>query len=367
MADPPWQTAVHGLCHARSPGPLQPDAGSLPPSQQQHHAPAALPCHPPHPTRLLGTAWRPSQPPNPILGSHPTGPQPHWQPRCLRSRGRWHLAPQPSCDLHDRGYHHYHPQSWPPLLWWMAFPKSITKQLMSTANHHGSLTNLDLKLTGSLLHLDAATQNYDVHKQTLLSKTDNMATLYWQCKGAATTMAAYLLWLQAWHQCHHQYLLLHDYLPRPQNNMSNDASWMHHLSDNQLLTHFNSSYPQNQSWFLWHPTPSTISAMVSALHRMLSALASFLGVRKPPTPNGLSGPIFVANSILTPTQGHYQSYTLPPSLALPINIGPETCWPVVNWSGLEWWQLPYKALPKCSSVWEPMTHASTNMATSISA
>jgi len=111
------------------------------------------------------------------------------------------LATQPGLDpTHDQGNTHYHPRSQPsPLLWWMTFPKLITKQLVSTANPHGSLTNSDLELVGSLLHLDAAALNFDVHEQTLLSKTDNMATLYWQCKGAATTTVAlaYLFWLQA--------------------------------------------------------------------------------------------------------------------------------------------------------------------------
>jgi len=126
------------------------------------------------------------------------------------------------------------------LLWRTTFPTSISKQLVSTANPNGNLTNLDLELAGSLLHLDTAACNFNVCEQTLLSKTDNMATLYWQRKGAATTTAApaYLLRLQAWHQRHHQYLSLHDYLPGPQNTMSNDASQLHHLSDTQILTHF---------------------------------------------------------------------------------------------------------------------------------
>jgi len=44
-------------------------------------------------------------------------------------------------------------------------------------NPHGCLTNSNLELASSLLHLDAAAHNFDVCEHTLLSKTNNMATL----------------------------------------------------------------------------------------------------------------------------------------------------------------------------------------------
>ena len=50
-------------------------------------------------------------------------------------------------------------------------------------NPFGSLTNSDLELAGGLLHLEALANNFDVRELTILSKTDNLATLYWQQKG----------------------------------------------------------------------------------------------------------------------------------------------------------------------------------------
>jgi len=40
-----------------------------------------------------------------------------------------------------------------------------------------TITNSDLELAGGILHLDAIAQYFDVRECTLLSKTDNLATL----------------------------------------------------------------------------------------------------------------------------------------------------------------------------------------------
>jgi len=138
----------------------------------------------------------------------------------------------------------------PPLVWHTSFPTALTKHLISPSNPRGSLTNSDLKLAGSILHHNAAAHNYDIRERTILSKTDNTPTLYWQRKGSATTTAppAHLLRLQAYHQRYHRYLPLHDYITGTRNTMSDDASRLTHLSNAEFLTHFNSTYPQLQSW-----------------------------------------------------------------------------------------------------------------------
>jgi len=126
---------------------------------------------------------------------------------------------------------------------------------------------------------------------------------------------------------------------------------------------FNSLYPQHQSWQLWHPTSNMTSAMISALRRQPSALASFLGMHEQPTPNGQFGHISVMNSTLTPYSRTSQ-IPYPSSKSLHNDTRWATFPPVVDRSGLAQWQLPYKVLPKRSLVWGPATHASTNMATS---
>jgi len=171
--------------------------------------------------------------------------------------------------------HYLNPQ--PPLVWYTSFQTTLTLHLVSTSNPQGTLTSSNLELAGSLLHHNATTQNFDIWECTILTKTNNTPTLYWQQKGLATTTAtpAYLLQLQAYHQCFHQYLLLHDYIKGTHNKMSNNASCLKNLNDMDFLTHFNSTYAQKQPWQLWTLTPGMLSAVTSMLHRKPSALESF--------------------------------------------------------------------------------------------
>ena len=49
------------------------------------------------------------------------------------------------------------------------------------------VTNSDLELAGGLLHFEALAQTFDIHKRTVLSKTENFNTLFWQIAGSVTT------------------------------------------------------------------------------------------------------------------------------------------------------------------------------------
>jgi len=85
----------------------------------------------------------------------------------------------------DPGHGHHYPRYCPtPIVMVHYLPQSHQQ----TTCEHGQSPRQPHQLgprTGGqgLLHLDAAAQNFDVRNQTLLSKTDNMATLYWQRKG----------------------------------------------------------------------------------------------------------------------------------------------------------------------------------------
>jgi hypothetical protein len=74
-----------------------------------------------------------------------------------------------------------------PLLWRFKWPKEIADQLITEANPQGSISISDLELAGGLLHLDVLCNAYDVRERTVLSKTDNLATLFWQRKGSTTS------------------------------------------------------------------------------------------------------------------------------------------------------------------------------------
>jgi hypothetical protein len=130
-----------------------------------------------------------------------------------------------------------------PIVWRTKFDPAITADLVSWTNPHGRITNSDLELAGSLLHHEAAAQCFDVRERTILSKTDNTPTLFWQRKGSTTSTGApaYLLRAQALHQRHHRYIPRHDFIAGITNQMGDDASRLHNLSDDQFLTHFNST------------------------------------------------------------------------------------------------------------------------------
>jgi hypothetical protein len=55
----------------------------------------------------------------------------------------------------------------------------------------------------------------DIRESTIHNLTDNLATMYWQRKGATSNMgpASCLLRLQALHQRHQRYVPLFDYIP----------------------------------------------------------------------------------------------------------------------------------------------------------
>jgi hypothetical protein len=153
------------------------------------------------------------------------------------------------------------------------------------------ITNLDLELAGGLLHDDAATQCFDIRERTIKAGTDNLVTLFSSRKGSVTANSAtsHLLRIQAIHQCFHHYVALKDYIWGPVNAMADDASRLFHLTNLELLTHFNSMYPQTQPWNLWIPTSQMHSAVIAALRSKTSKPASFLLAPEPPLPTGNYG------------------------------------------------------------------------------
>jgi Reverse transcriptase (RNA-dependent DNA polymerase). len=120
-----------------------------------------------------------------------------------------------------------------PLLWRYQWPPEIQARLITDKNPHGTISISDLELAGGILHLDAICKSYDIRERTLLSKTDNLATLFWQRKGSTTShqVPPYLLRLLGMHQRLHHYVPRHDYIPGGSNPLADDASRLFHLSD----------------------------------------------------------------------------------------------------------------------------------------
>ena len=102
---------------------------------------------------------------------------------------------------------------------------------------------------------------------TASNLSDNTPTLSRHFKGSTTTdgPAAYLCQLSGLHQRYFRYCSELSFINGRENIMADDASRLQHLSDDAFLAHFNSTYPQEMPWTLYHPEPGTITSVTSAL------------------------------------------------------------------------------------------------------
>jgi hypothetical protein len=255
----------------------------------------------------------------------------------------------------------------PPYLWRLSFPDAIQAKLACSTNPSGPVTNSDLELAATIIQHDAMCQLYDTRERTIHTGTDNQAAQAWQSRKSTTTDSApaFLLRLQAIHQRYHRYLPLHSYLPGQLNSMADDASRLWHLSDEQLLTHFNQRYPQHHSWHMYHPTSAMHSAVISALHRKRSVPVSFLSAPRQPIPIGATGLSFATPCKLTrsyktsPTRSSFSKSTSNATAQATLH-------PVASLSELVQWKTLYVPLARRSRHWGPTIHAATAMATSTS-
>ena len=244
-----------------------------------------------------------------------------------------------------------------PFVWRLQWPKYIADQLITDKNPLGTISISDLELAGGLLHLDALAQAYDIRERTVLSKTDNLATLFWQRKGSTTTdkVPAYLLRLFGIHQRYHRYVARHDYLPGGSNKLADDTSRLFSLTDKEFLTHFDLNFPQKTSYRLLHPKKETVSAVISALQRKQCKPESALVEPSPPTQLGSNGP----NSVLSwpsipyskPSKTRYLSYK-----SSPLEFEQECLQPQEHQYALERLKITYGSLGKRSKVWGPQIH-----------
>jgi hypothetical protein len=258
----------------------------------------------------------------------------------------------------DGKYHRPTVRTVGPIVWRFPFSTAVQNMLISFDNPHGTINNSELELLGSLWHHDVAAQCFDIRERTILSRTDNLATLYWTRRGSVTTTSptATLLRQQALHQRFHRYICLKDYIPGDANGMADDASRLFHLDDHAFLTHFNRCYPQASPWRLFHLPRTMHSSGILALHTKMSTKASFLRPPKPPLPTGPTGRTSATPYIsILP----YQTSRIPSrtSKSSPIDSGMASSTPANASFAAEPWKVPYAALAKRSPVWGPRTHA----------
>ena len=154
------------------------------------------------------------------------------------------------------------------VLWQQKFLAWIQQGLVSFDNLSDSINNSDLELTGSIAHNDILVQLANICERTIHNFYDSIATVFWQRKDYMTTTGptADLLGLQAFHQ-HYFYVPLNDYIPGNANKMTNILSRQWDLSDTDLLTLFNSEFPQELPWHKCHLSKMMFSGLILALSR----------------------------------------------------------------------------------------------------
>lgn len=241
-----------------------------------------------------------------------------------------------------------------PVLWRLKWPQHIIDQLVTTENPNGTVSNSDLELAGGLLHLEAIAQCFDVRERTVLSKTDNLNTLFWQRKGSSTTekVPAHLLRLFGIHQRFHRYVPRHDYLSGPSNPVADATSRDFHLSWSELLTSLSPYLPKGASCQIWTPTNESVSSVISALQRKRRPPESLWAEPKPPRPSGKYGKTSVLTWASTPfskpSKTKYHSYKSLHSEYVLENLQP-TAIP----SSLDRLKITYGTLHRRSKVWGP--------------
>ena len=111
-----------------------------------------------------------------------------------------------------------------------------SQRLHTDSNPKGTITNSNLELAGGLVHLYAICEAFNICEQMLLSKTDNLATLFWQQKGSATTDMCpnCILDIFGVHQHLHRYITCHDYLPGPSNPIADALLHLFNLTNTQF-------------------------------------------------------------------------------------------------------------------------------------
>ena len=243
-----------------------------------------------------------------------------------------------------------------PILWRARFPQELVRDLISDQNKTGQVTNSDFELAAGLVQHDVAAHAFDIREKTIATGSDNTPTIAWQTKGSTTTTSApaYLLRLQALHQRYHRYQTSSFFVPGRLNAMADDCSRLWHLTDTELLSHFNSKYPQTASWRLAHPRPGMLSSVTSALRRRRPEPELYLREPNPTTGLGSSGP----NSVKTWPSIPGSLTTSTPSFSfkcLPNAIEQAHLPPAVDLSSLAQWKAPSVPWVRPLRAWGPQT------------
>ena len=163
------------------------------------------------------------------------------------------------------------------------------------------------------------------------------------------------------HLLHLQVLLVHSYhtqtsvlhVPYTKNALADVCSWALYLTDTDVLSFFDYTFPMQPSWQMYHLRPNLASWLTSAMLQQTHPLAS-----PPPAPSKLEvcGAIYVS-SVWDSTSMPSSPALMIPSLysnSMPTATALETFLPANMQRTLAWGNKPFALLVRCSSAWGPM-------------
>lgn len=244
-----------------------------------------------------------------------------------------------------------------PIVWRQRFPDAVVRAMVTSENPRGTLSISDLELTALIAHKDVLSRRLPVAEHTLWMATDNRAALSWSDKGSATATSAraYLLRLNSLHQRQHRYVSTHNHIAGPSNVMADDASRLWHLTDDELLSHFNARYPQVSPWQLWTLTPAANSALIGSLFRRPPDHAFLHNASLPPAHPDACGPCSAQPPAVTPTPcppiRSHCCYSSPNASAAALSH------PAVDRCGLATWRKSSAPWARRTPGWGPLTLA----------
>lgn len=243
----------------------------------------------------------------------------------------------------------------PPLLWRAPFLPAIQGALVTSDNPNGTISISDLELTAMIAHKEVLATSRPIAERTIWMATDNRAALSWSHKGSATSTAAraYLLRLNSLHQRQHRYVPLHNHIAGKANAMADDASRRWDLSTADLLSHFNSQFPQAYPWQLCQLPHATNSALTGALFCKRQTRAFPDNVSPPLTPPGDYGQRSAIRSASILTASHATPSRFSSSLHSGSAMAASR--PAVGPCDLARWKMPSAPWARRTPGWGPLT------------
>ena len=241
-----------------------------------------------------------------------------------------------------------------PIVWRLKWPQYIIDRLVTSDNPDGTISNSDLELAGGLLHLEALSQTFDIRERTVLSKTDNLNTLFWQRKGSATTdkVPAHLLRMFGIHQRFHRYVPRHDYLAGPSNPIADALSRDFEQSWHELFESLKPYLPEDSEPQIWDPSPKFVSAVIASLLKTRQPPSSFL-IEPPAASSSIPSPCqtqiqWPSTPLSKPSNAKYETYKKSDE-----EFKPENLLPSAIPSGLDRLKVTYGSLKPRPVVWGP--------------